>query len=158
MKELKAEKNGNNVVLSWSTDNGQQTTVYEVYRGTKLLRTTEETTFIDEGSANGEYVYSVRAIYEDCKGLFSDVTFTNTESTIEISAISASIYPNPSRDNFTIVCDNMTYIAVYNVIGNKIMESNIDSNNYVINGLVSGVYFVDIKTTEGNTVKRIVKL
>ena len=158
VKELKAEKNGNNVVLSWSTDNGQQTTVYEVYRGTKLLRTTEETTFVDEGSANGEYVYSVRAIYEDCKGLFSDVTFTNTESTIENSAISASIYPNPSRDNFTIVCDNMTYIAVYNVIGNKIMESNIDSNNYVINGLVSGVYFVDIKTTEGNTVKRIVKL
>lgn len=158
VKELKAEKNGNNVVLSWSTDNGQQTTVYEVYRGTKLLRTTEETTFVDEGSANGEYVYSVRAIYEDCKGLFSDVTFTNTESTIENSAISASIYPNPSRDNFTIVCDDMTYIAVYNVIGNKIMESNVDSNNYVINGLVSGVYFVDIKTTEGNTVKRIVKL
>ena len=52
----------------------------------------------------------------------------------------------------------MTYIAVYNVVGNKIMESNVDSNNYVINGLGSGVYFVDIKTTEGNTVKRIVKL
>ena len=76
----------------------------------------------------------------------------------ESSTISASIYPNPSRDNFTIVCDDMTYIAVYNVVGNKIMESNVDSNNYVINGLESGVYFVDIKTTEGNTVKRIVKL
>ena len=158
VKELKAELNGNNIVLSWSTDNGQQTTVYEVYRGTKLLRTTEETTFVDEGSDNDEYVYSVRAIYEDCKGLFSDVTFTNTESTIENSAISASIYPNPSRDNFTIVCDDMTYIAVYNVVGSKIMETNVNGNIYVINDLNSGVYFIEIKTNEGSAVKRIVKL
>ena len=158
VKELKAELNGNNVVLSWSTDNGQQSTVYEIYRGTKLLGTTEETTFIDESSANGEYIYSVRAIYNECNGLFSDITFTNTESTIESSTIEASIYPNPSRDNFTIVCDNMTYIVVYNVVGNKVMEFNIDGSNYVVNGLESGVYFVEIKTNEGNLVKRIVKL
>ena len=158
VKELKAEQTENSIVLSWSTDNRQQTTVYEVYRGTKLLGTTEETRFIDESSANGEYIYSVRAIHEDCNGLFSDITVMNTVAIGENSAISASIYPNPSRDNFTIVCDDMTYIAVYNVVGNKIMESNVDSNNYVINGLESGVYFVDIKTTEGNTVKRIVKL
>jgi hypothetical protein len=158
VKELKAELNGNNVVLSWSTDNGQQVTIYEVYRGTKLLGTTEETTFIDESSANDEDVYSVRAIYEDCNGLFSDVTVKNTIAINENSAIAASIYPNPSKDNFTIVCDNMTYIAVYNVIGNKIMEVNVDGNNYVVNGLESGVYFVEIKTNEGSAVKRIVKL
>ena len=52
----------------------------------------------------------------------------------------------------------MTYISVYNVIGNKIMEVNVDGNNYVINGLESGVYFVEIKTNEGSAVKRIVKL
>jgi hypothetical protein len=158
VKELKAELNGNNVVLSWSTDNGQQVTIYEVYRGTKLLGTTEETTFIDESSANNEDVYSVRAIYEDCNGLFSDVTVKNTIAIDENSAIAASIYPNPSKDNFTIVCDNMTYISVYNVIGNKIMEVNVDGNNYVVNGLESGVYFVEIKTNEGSAVKRIVKL
>ena len=158
VKELKAEQTENSIVLSWSTENRKQKTVYEVYRSTKLLGTTEETRFIDESSANGEYIYSVRAIYEDCNGLFSDITVMNTVAIGESSAISASIYPNPSRDNFTIVCDDMTYIAVYNVVGNKIMESNVDSNNYVINGLESGVYFVDIKTTEGNTVKRIVKL
>lgn len=158
VKELKAELNGNNVVLSWSTDNGQQVTIYEVYRGTKLLGTTEVTTFIDESSANDEDVYSVRAIYEDCNGLFSDVTVKNTIAIDENSAIAASIYPNPSKDNFTIVCDNMTYISVYNVIGNKIMEVNVDGNNYVVNGLESGVYFVEIKTNEGSAVKRIVKL
>jgi hypothetical protein len=131
--------------------------VYEVYRGTKLLGTTEEASFIDESSANGKYVYSVRAIYEDCQGLFSDITVQNTVAIDENSAITASIYPNPSKDNFTIVCDNMTYIAVYNVVGNKVMEANVDGNNYVVNDLESGVYFVDIKTSEGNIVKRILK-
>ena len=158
VKNLKAEQTENNIVLSWSIDNGQQVTIYEVYRGTKLLGTTEETTFIDESSANDEDVYSVRAIYEDCNGLFSNVTVKNTIAINENSAIAASIYPNPSKDNFTIVCDNMTYISVYNVIGNKIMEVNVDGNNYVINGLESGVYFVEIKTNEGSAVKRIVKL
>ena len=157
VKDLKGGFICNDIVLNWTTDNGLQTTVFEVYRGTVLVGTTEETSFTESGLAEGEYVYSVRAIYEDCNGLFSDVTVKTTESTIENSAIKASIYPNPSKDNFTIVCDNMTYIAVYNVVGNKVMETNIGGSDYVINGLESGVYFVEIKTNEGNLVKRILK-
>ena len=141
--------------MNWTADNGQ--TVFEVYRGTVLVGTTEETSFTESGLSGKEYVYSVRAIYDDCNGLFSDVTVKNTESTIENSAIEASIYPNPSRDNFTITCNDMTYVTVYNVIGNKVMEANVDGSNYVINGLESGVYFVEIKTNEGNFVKRILK-
>ena len=156
VKDLKGEFAGNDIVLNWTADNGQ--TVFEVYRGTVLVGTTEETSFTESGLSGKEYVYSVRAIYDDCNGLFSDVTVKNTESTIESSAIEASIYPNPSRDNFTIVCNDMTYVTVYNVVGNKIMEANVDGSNYVINGLESGVYFVEIKTNEGNFVKRILKI
>ena len=158
VKDLKGEFAGNNIVLNWTTDNRQQTTVFEVYRGTVLVGTTEETSFTESGLSGKEYIYSVRAIYDDCNGLFSDVTVKNTESTIESSAIEASIYPNPSRDNFTITCNDMTYVTVYNVVGNKIMEANVDGSNYVINGLESGVYFVEIKTNEGNVVKRILKI
>ena len=156
VKDLKGEFAGNDIVLNWTADNGQ--TVFEVYRGTVLVGTTEETSFTESGLSGKEYVYSVRAIYDDCNGLFSDVTVKNTESTIENTAIEASIYPNPSRDNFTIVCNDMTYVTVYNVVGNKIMEANVDGSNYVINGLESGVYFVEIKTNEGNLVKRILKI
>ena len=156
VKDLKGEFIGNDIVLNWTADNGQ--TIFEVYRGTVLVGTTEETSFTESGLSEKEYVYSVRAIYDDCNGLFSDVTVKNTESTIENSAIEASIYPNPSRDNFTITCNDMTYVTVYNVVGNKIMEANVDNNTYVVNGLESGVYFVEIKTNEGNIVKRILKI
>ncbi len=158
VKELKAEQTENNIVLSWTTGEEQMATAFEIYRGTKFLGTTEETTFTDDNSTNGEYVYSVRAIYENCNGLFSDVTVKKNVAIGETCLINASIFPNPSKDNFTIVCDDMTYVTVYNVVGSKIMESSVDGQIYVINGLKSGVYFVDIKTTEGNTVKRVVKL
>ena len=38
------------------------------------------------------------------------------------------------------------------------MEADVNANKYVINGLESGVYFVDITTNEGNIIKRILKL
>ena len=159
VQDLKGEFAGDDIVLNWTTDNGQQATAFEIYRGTVLVSTTEETSFIDTNLPNDKYIYSVRAIYDDCYGLFSDIDVSLTSEDInEAIAINASIYPNPSRDNFTIVCDNMTYITVYNVVGNKVMEANINGSNYVINGLGSGVYFVEIKTNEGNVVKRILKL
>ena len=159
VQDLKGEFAGDNIVLNWTTDNGQQATAFEIYRGTVLVGTTEETSFIDTNLPNDKYTYSVRAIYDDCYGLFSDIDVSLTSEDInEAIAINASIYPNPSRDNFTIVCDNMTYITVYNVVGNKVMEANINGSYYVINGLESGVYFVEIKTNEGNIVKRILKL
>ena len=144
------------IELSWSVDDIQSVDYFEVYLGTSLIETTKNLVSWYEHAKYGD-VYSVRAIYKDCNGLFNDITFTNTESTIENTAIEASIYPNPSRDNFTIVCNDMTYVTVYNVVGNKVMEANVDGSNYVINGLESGVYFVEIKTNEGNFVKRILK-
>ena len=145
------------IELSWSVDDIQSVDYFEVYLGTSLIETTKNLVSWYEHAKYGD-VYSVRAIYKDCNGLFSDITVKNTVAIDENSAITASIYPNPSKDNFTIVCDNMTYIAVYNVVGSKIMETNVNGNIYVINDLNSGVYFVEIKTNEGNAVKRIVKL
>ena len=52
----------------------------------------------------------------------------------------------------------MIKITVYNIIGKKIMETEINTDKYVISGLESGVYFVDITTNEGNIIKRILKL
>lgn len=148
---------GNDIVLNWTSSNSQQSTVFEVYRGSTLITTTKKTTFTDTGITKDEYIYSVRAIYNDCNSLFSDVTVKYNESTIENYAIEASIYPNPSKNNFTILCDDMTYITVYNVIGNKVMETKVGGNSLIINGLDAGIYFVDIKTNEGNIVKRILK-
>ena len=147
--------------ITWEAPEKENISHYEIYRDTRFLGITEELSFVDETALfNKLYCYSVRPVYEDCFGLFKtiDVTFNNEESVNEMNSnIKVNIYPNPSNADFNITCDNMTYVSVYNVVGNKIMEANVIGNNYIIEGLDSGIYFVEIKTLEGNIVKRILK-
>ncbi len=157
VKNLEGKQNENGIELTWTTDG---TAVgYEIYRGTKLIGTTEETSFIDANfSGKGDFVYSVRAVYDDCVGLFQDVAVHfDTEMIDEKHSLKATIYPNPSRGDFNVRCENMTKVTVYNVVGNKIMENEISGDSYIIRGLESGVYFVDIQTDKGNTVVRILE-
>lgn len=147
------------VELAWEVDDNQDVLYYEVYRETELLGIAEETSFVDE-TATGtfNYVYSVRPVYENCNGLMSCVSVEWVLNVDEDNFIETFIYPNPSENVFNIVCDNMTRIIVYNVMGMKVIDAQVNGNEYIINGLESGVYFVDIKTNEGNIVKKVLKL
>ena len=157
VQDLKGIQNDKGVELTWSAANETSVLEYEIYRGTSFLGTTVATNYFDEGINDKSNIYSVRAIYEDCAGLFADVT-AYYETIKENVAIKASVYPNPSNGDFIISCENMTHISVYNVVGNKIMETEINGENYIISDIESGFYFVDVKTNEGNIVKRILKL
>jgi hypothetical protein len=100
----------------------------------------------------------VRTIYEDCVGLFEEVTVDISTGIGEDSQIEASVYPNPSYDNFTVICENMTTISVYDVVGTLIMKSAVNSNSFVINNLSSGVYFIKIGTDNGDAIRKVVRL
>lgn len=160
VQNLTSESHEEGIVLTWSDANIQQVISYEIYRGTSLICTTEDTTYVDTNVVEEtEYVYSVRSIYEDCTGYFTDITAKYTPvMTNEISDIKASVYPNPSDNDFTISCENIINVTIYNIVGNKTMDSDVNSDKYIIRGLESGVYFVEIKTEKGNIVKRILKL
>lgn len=159
VEDLDFNNNGTTVNLYWNAPNNPEIVNFEVYRGTKLIATTNNSLFTDESiSKSGKYVYSVRAIYEDCSGLFEHVTVDISTGINEDSKIEASVYPNPSHDNFTIVCENMTRISVYNVVGTIIMDSSVNCSNYIISNLNSGVYFIYIETLEGNAIRKVVKI
>lgn len=166
VENLSGEQVKNGIKLSWTTkDSIIADAKFEIYRETKLLGSTSEYNFTDNTvSEEGEYSYSVRMITDDCVGFFQSVKVTYSDDFVpddgvnEDIAINVSVYPNPSNNDFTIVCDEMIKITVYNIIGKKIMETEINTDKYVINGLESGVYFVDITTNEGNIIKRILKL
>lgn len=132
---------------------------YEIYRDSRFMGTTEELSYTDM-TATGSfyYIYSVRPIYEDCFGLMSHLVADYINDVDEKNTIKATIYPNPSQNEFNIVCDNMTRITVYNVMGSKIMDTDVNSSRYSISSLESGVYFINIETTNGSIVKKVVKL
>lgn len=72
-------------------------------------------------------------------------------------------YPNPFANvlNIEIVKENVKYVALYDVLGVKIQESYISSTTknvkFQTTNLLSGVYFLLVKTPEGNTTYKLMK-
>ena len=159
VQNLQGEQNQNTIELNWEAANDVD--FYEIYRGTRLIGTTSETTFTDDYElTNGTtYLYNVQVIYfnESCVGKLAstEVTFS-TESVEENEIINVSVFPNPNNGEFTVRCDNMSRITVYNVIGSVVKDIETNTDSFVIEGLNSGVYFVNIKNTDSNIIKKVV--
>lgn len=147
----------NSVELKWNAPETEGLVHYEIYRDTRMIATTETLSFIDDDISNGTYIYNVRPVYEDCNGELSSKEVTFIVNTQEMKELNAAVYPNPSGDRFIIKAENMTNITVFNILGEKVMERNIDADIYEINGLDNGIYFVNIDTENGHAVRKIVK-
>ena len=143
---------------------------YNIYRAS-LTRNSEyefivnvkETMFTDTGLvANTIYFYSVTVVYPDGseseKSEAAGVT-TKPES-IEEYEVSFNIYPNPVSDKLYIETEvEIEEVSIFDIYGRRQELSAVSHQPSAIDvsGLNSGVYFVKVVTSEGETVKRIVK-
>ena len=157
VENLQGVQNQHVIELSW--DAAADAESYDIYRGTRFMGSTSETTFTDDYElTDGTYLYNVQAIYDDdCEGKLSktEVTFS-TESVLETEFVNASVFPNPNNGEFTIKCDNMSRIIVYNVIGSIVKDIEVSADNYVVEGLNPGVYFVNIRNKDNDIIKKVV--
>ena len=172
VEDLSGMQSENGIELSWSTDNGQQTTdFYEIYRGTRFLGTTEENTFIDNTlTESGDYIYSVRMISDECSGLFQNVTVNYNHVSIEENDVTnVNVYPNPARDvvKVSTVNGQQSTVRVYNYLGMLIEEISVGtrhatsvpySNEIEINvsDYKSGIYFVEVTTENRSFVEKFI--
>jgi hypothetical protein len=83
---------------------------------------------------------------------------------INVSDLNFSISPNPSRYNLLIASKNTEFkinkIIISNIVGKKIMEistGNINSYLLDVSNLVSGVYFISVKTSAGQMLKKFIR-
>ena len=127
--------------------------LYEIDRW-EWLNLKEETEFyaIAQGkNINGEL------------GEITKVEFvTSFESAIEIFENNFNIYPNPVNDKLYIETEaEIEEVVVYDVYGKtqnlRISESQNFRNSVDVSNLNSGIYFVKIKTENGEVVKSFVK-
>lgn len=84
----------------------------------------------------------------------------NTLSMPSLEANNISIYPNPVSGNIlTIDTNKPLKIEVYNVLGKKLISTNVDSTNGKIDVgfLYSGIYMLKMISDEGTITKRIIK-
>ncbi len=112
--------------------------------------------------ANGTYYYKVTAYSSACESNYA-LTSGNIDYVVVMVAavaensINARIYPNPTNDNLRIEAQDLNTVEVYNLVGQKVYEENINGDECVINmkEFGSGIYMVKIQALNGSTTQKI---
>ncbi len=139
---------------------------YNVYRNGEFLKNVSENSYLDEGLIAGtEYCYTITSIRDngDESKISEEVCATTLgESINELSSSSINIYPNPVENDLFIATEvRVEKIAIYDVYGRQTisLQVNETTSQQVVEvaDLEAGVYFVNIKTDNGNIVKRFIK-
>lgn len=112
--------------------------------------------------ANGTYYYKVTAYSSACESNYA-LTSGNIDYVVVMVAavaensINARIYPNPTNGNLRIEAQDLNTVEVYNLVGQKVYEENINGDECVINmkEFGSGIYMVKIQALNGSTTQKI---
>ena len=99
----------------------------------------------------------------DANGCSSSTTYTqNVDECIGLPALSAKqegwgVYPNPNNGNFYIELHQASKVCVMNILGQKVVEFNLDAGKHPVNlhDNAKGIYFIQL---EQGTKTRIVKV
>ena len=160
---LKAEATSiSEINLTWDTV--ENALSYNVYQGAELLANVTETTLtVDNLEPNTEYCFSVAAVRNETESDKSEEACAKTFGDgIEELASSINIYPNPVDNELFLATElRVEEIAIYDVYGRTTTVYGLQTTDFVhsidVADLEAGVYFVNIKTENGNIVKRFVK-
>lgn len=141
----------------------------------KIYRSEDGVSYEEIGEATGDvheyldevegvtYYYKVTAFSSACE---SDPAITpdNTDyvvvtvpmGTLENTA-KTSMYPNPTTGALTIEGVNLTSVAVYNLVGQKVHEETVQGNTTVIDmkSLGCGMYLVKVDSANGSIAKKV---
>ncbi len=115
-----------------------------------------------DATENGTYYYKVTAYSSACEsnpaqteGGFDYVVVT--VAAIGENAINARMYPNPTTGILKIEASSIKNVAVFNLVGQKVYEENINGDECVIdmNEFGNGIYMVKIQSANGSTTQKV---
>ncbi|MEY2898623.1 MAG: Secretion system C-terminal sorting domain [Bacteroidota bacterium] len=104
-----------------------------------------------------EQGYDGYDFYNRGKTIFEDYI---TTPTIEIIEKKTKIFPNPSRENFTIITDQSASVNIFNLLGETIYTNNENFTQTIIDckDWPVGTYIIHLRDTQGHiTTKKFIK-
>jgi hypothetical protein len=170
-----ANKQGNDVLLAWKTATEINNKGFEVERKTASQSDWQTIAFVPALQSNQNNMYNYvdadantnQTLYYRLKQMDRDGKFTY--STIAVVGYSGlmqehvQVFPNPASGDFNIEIvtekDEVAQINITDVSGQQVVSftENIHQGKNLIaqNGLRSGVYFVEVITTDKKTVTKL---
>ena len=148
--------------MSWDAVEGA--TRYYVYQSEELLGSITGTSVdIYDLESDTRYCFTVAAVVDNVESDKSEEVCETTlkgEGIAELAS-SLNIYPNPVSDVLFVEAEmNIEEVVVYDVYGRRQVAetpSHQEVMTIEVSSLNSGVYFVKVKTENGEVVKRFVK-
>lgn len=107
-------------------------------------------------TASGNYAVMITNVggYQVTSDCIS-FTFLNTS---DFDKNNFSIYPNPTNNSFKIQTDIVIKtVSIYNLLGQKIINFSVNTNEYSIEKLQTGTYIIEIESERGKNISRIIK-
>ena len=161
-------------VVSWEAPSQGTPEGYNIIIDGKLTKENiKELTFTDESTVWNVYdglrhIVEVVAIYEGGRRSVSAIGEINNVVNVnefKENQIACDIYPNPVKDKLTIATEmNVEEVSIYDIYGrlccrdaSNASTSTMDTFNVSVQDLENGIYFINIKTDNGNIVERFVK-
>ena len=115
-----------------------------------------------DATENGTYYYKVTAYSSACE---SNPAVTSDDldyvivmvAAIGENSVNARVYPNPTTGVLRIEAANLNTVEVFNLVGQKIYEENINGDECVINmkEFGAGIYMVRIQSMNGSTTQKV---
>ena len=146
-KKFSGKVEDNNVVLSWELDYGNATIFFN---GDTLVENISAKQYIHENAPGGKHTYGIKAVGTNCE---TDIVETKVEVILGINEFNNNIkiYPNPANDFIFVEGDEIESVAVYNSMGQLILDFSVVDNVSKISttNLSAGLYTMKIITKTG---------
>ena len=164
--------NESEVLLEWTGD--ENTSSYDICENAEVIANTTETSFIVKNLSLGWHCLKIIGVNGIKRSEPSEIQCVEmgtgngnenedgngNEDSIEELTSSLLLYPNPVNDKLYIETEvEVEEVVVYDIYGRRQELSAISCqpSAFDVSNLKSGVYFVKVVTSEGETVKRFVK-
>ena len=142
------------LLLTWEAPANGVPTAYEVYRGSDLIATTEDLSYQDDFEAAGFLTYCVYPVFADCQGEMICQTFYFDPDSVAEQATEAHVYPNPVKDQLTVVINAPVIVQIFNLQGQEVMRFRAEGQHSVdVSSLPSGIYTLKMIGKDVTTAK-----
>ena len=149
---------GDEMFLEW--DIARNADSYNVYRNGEMIAS-EITDNFQTVSLDGEitaFTFYVTGVKNGVESSASNKVYYGNVGISESNISDLKIYPNPSNGKVSVEAEGLVSVAVYDILGQEVMQTNVDGNAVTLNltDLQSGVYFIKASTAIGNSIQKII--
>jgi hypothetical protein len=153
-----------NTITEWTSGNteltnGTDTFAVRIDSDTKGIEGMAIEDTMDIIGLGGQFDFD--APYDEGYQLFprdsSDITKWVALTSVKEFAIEARVYPNPAQNSLTVIgSEKWNTFEVYNIVGSKVSEGELNNNNLSVNDLVEGTYIIKLQAGDKAGVARFV--